>query len=203
MAKIWNWYFLKAESAVTPDFTAKLSVCMTFWRQECGFKFQQYQTCNSSLLEALYIIFPLWDRGQSISHDCIFVAAYDDMKSQSKSRFQDATILYLVPSFLQYALPAHVFYERKKAGLEKYSVVFNTWCQLFVCENETKWYTLWHSTQTLQKHSFLSKYQTLPWYTCKCNFIFPHRKSANFHDDHNNSVHLCGNVYQIFFSHIG
>jgi len=87
----------------------------------------------------------------------------------------------------------------KKAGLKKYSVMFDTKCQLFVCENETKWYTLWHSTQTLPKHSFLSKYQTLPWYTCKCNFIFSHRKSANFHDAHNNSVHLCGNVYLIFF----
>ena len=58
MAKIWNSYFLKAKSAVTPDFTAKLSVCMTFLRKECGFKLQQYETCNSSLLEALYRVIP-------------------------------------------------------------------------------------------------------------------------------------------------
>ena len=39
-----------------------------------------------------------------------------------------------------------------------------------------KWCTLWHGTETLPKHSFLSKYQTLPWYTCKCKVIFSHRK---------------------------
>ena len=41
-----------------------------------------------------------------------------------------------------------------------------------------KWRTMWHSTQTLPRHSLLSKCHTASQYTNKCNFIYNCKKST-------------------------
>jgi hypothetical protein len=69
---------------------------------------------------------------------------------------------------------------------------------------DCKWHTQWHSTQTLSRHSLLSKYQTVSRYTCKCNFIYAHKEKtyspcwANFHETLKCLTALCADLlYQI------
>lgn len=118
--------------------------------------------------------------------------------------------LYYIQCLLSYSMQyQHMFFiKKKKAGLKGSTLLcFIHNANFLSVKNETKWCTLWHGTQTLPKHSFLSKYQTLPWYTCKCNFIFSHRKSTVLLMPIFTLViiiqYICVEMCTKFFPHIG